>query len=152
MRGFLVMRMLIATCFLLFSVAGNRFFAQVSKAPDGSNTDSLMLLYSVKAAVDVNHSGEKTVSGVIVVPGGNVASVNIKLLGNDDAEILSVKPDRNGNFRMELDWSKRPASLWIYTYGYVPEKIWLRNQPDLKKLKISLLKVTHTNSLPPVTE
>lgn len=150
---------LLVAPFLMFSSVGNPLFAQASRTPDNRKNDSLIHLYdslvlmnTAKYAIDVNHSGEKMLSGVVVVPDGNYEQVTIQLLGSGDAGILTVKPDRNGKFTIELDWSKQPASLWIYAYGYVSEKLWLHNQPDLKKLKVSLVKVKPTNSLPPKTE
>ncbi|MNU79654.1 hypothetical protein D3C71_692690 [compost metagenome] len=74
---------------------------------------------------------------------GDYRSVTIKLINADGVEIQKILPDDKGNFKVVLDWAKKPVSIWVYAYGYQSELIYLNNLPSLQSVKISLVKMTY---------
>lgn len=102
--------------------------------------DSLYKVYTLKSAVYVDHTGERVLSGNVFVPDGNYRAITMRLRNAEGTELQEIIPDDKGNFKIVLDWSKKPTSIWAYVYGYDPVLIYLNNLPSLQSVKISLVK------------
>lgn len=118
----------------------NETYAQISEQ---KKADSLMRAITPKAAIYVDHTGERILSGNVFIPDGNYRSITMKLRNADGAEILKIIPDDKGNFKVVLDWAKKPASILVTVYGYQPELVFLSNLPSLQSVKISLVKTKY---------
>lgn len=102
--------------------------------------DSLYKTFTAKGAVYVDHTGERFLSGNIFVPDNNYRLVTIQLRNAEGAEIQKMIPDDKGNFKVVLDWAKKPVSIFVTAYGYQPELVFLNNLSSLQSVKISLVK------------
>lgn len=86
-----------------------------------------------------DHSDEKFVSGTISVDGKAYGLVNIQLMDEAGNEILKTfAEDQNGKFKIPLDWSKKPASLFVSGPGLISSTIVLSDKKSIQNLKITL--------------
>lgn len=135
---------IVFTFLVLSQLCMNGAYAQLSEQ---RKADSLCRSITPKAAIYVDHTGERILSGNVFIPDGNYRSITMKLRNTEGAEILKIIPDDKGNFKVVLDWSKKPVSIFVTAYGYQPELVFLNNLSSLQSVKISLVKVkNHANA------
>lgn len=91
-----------------------------------------------EVAMNYNHTDESFTSGKIKMNGNDYNRVQISILDGSSKEILSVKPDKNGTFKIPLDWSKNPASIQFSAQGYYSQTIYFSNHKSLANFKIEL--------------
>lgn len=53
-------------------------------------------------------------------------------------ELLKMTPEKNGRFRIPVDWSKNPSYLLISGWGLVTRGFFLNDQKSIKDMKITL--------------
>lgn len=131
---------IVFTFLILSQLCMNSAYAQASEQ---RKADSLSRSITPKAAIHVDHTGERILSGNVFIPDGNYRSITMKLRNAEGAEILKIIPDDKGNFKVVLDWSKKPVSIFVTAYGYQPELVFLNNLSSLQSVKISLVKMKH---------
>ncbi len=126
--------------FMLCQLSVQASYGQTPTKMTPRQADSLSKVYTLKSAVYVNHTGERILSGNVFVPDGNYRAITMRLRDAEGTELQKILPDDKGNFKVVLDWSKKPVSIWVYVYGYDPQLIYLHNLPSLQSVKISLVK------------
>lgn len=89
-------------------------------------------------AISYDHRDESFTSGKIKIYGDDYDRIQISIFDGSSKEILHVKPDKNGAFKIPLDWSKNPASIQVMAQGYYTETIYFSNHSSLANLKIEL--------------
>lgn len=85
-----------------------------------------------------DHSDEKFVSGSIIVPGNQFELIIIQLMNEEAKEISKIALNKNGTFKMPLDWSKNPASILVSGPGFVSATRYLSSEESITDLKITL--------------
>ena len=53
-------------------------------------------------------------------------------------ELVSIKPQRNGAFKIPLDWTKNPVFIRVSSPGYRSETVYFNNHESLDNLTITL--------------
>jgi hypothetical protein len=89
-------------------------------------------------AVFYDHRDEKFVGGKIQFDGKESSLVKITLLNGASAELTSVKPAKNGTFKIPLDWAKEPVSIRVSSPGYGSQTVYFSNHESLANLTITL--------------
>jgi len=86
-----------------------------------------------------DHSGEKFASGIILVDGRISQLVTtIQLMDASGNEILKLTPDKDGKFKIPLDWSKNPESLFVSGPDLISSTVLFGEKESLQDLKINL--------------
>lgn len=85
-----------------------------------------------------DHSKETFASGKIRLSGTKHHLVKVVLLDGSNKELLSVVPDKNGSFRIPLDWSKNPAGILVSAPGHYPQTIYFSKELNIDKLVMTL--------------
>lgn len=85
-----------------------------------------------------NHTDESFAAGKIKLQGKDFSLVRISLMDGASNELASVKPEKNGTFKVPLDWEKKPVAIRVSSPGYVSETVYFNNHKSLDNLLISL--------------
>jgi hypothetical protein len=87
-----------------------------------------------------DHSDEKFMSGTILVNGKGHGLVTIQLMNVDGNELLKTSPDKDGGFKIPVDWSKSkdPYSLLISGPGLISHSLFFHEKESIKNMKITL--------------
>ncbi len=94
----------------------------------------------VSAIEYYDHSDEKFTSGTILVDGKGYGAVTIQLLDAEGNELLKMISEKDGKFKIPLDWSKSkdPFSLMISAPGLISSTLFLSEKESINDLKITL--------------
>ena len=103
---------------------------------DSINEPKVMVQGAV--AMSYDHKNESFVGGKIKIPGKDYENVKIALVDGNGAELSSVKPTKNGTFRISLNGMKNPASIRVSAPGYSSQTIYFENHESLGDLTITL--------------
>lgn len=87
-----------------------------------------------------DHSDEKFVSGSMIVPGNRFELIIVQLMDEESKEISKIVLDKNGKFKIPLDWSKNPASILVSGPGFVSAARYFNSEESITDLKITLFK------------
>lgn len=101
-------------------------------------TPNKMVYQGLVTVTSYDHSKETFVSGKIRLSGTKYHLVKVVLLDGSNKELLSVVPDKNGGFRISLDWSKNPAGILVSAPGHYPQTISFSKEPNIDKLVMTL--------------
>ncbi|MDF3027612.1 MAG: hypothetical protein K0S23_1919 [Fluviicola sp.] len=87
-----------------------------------------------------DHSDEKFVSGTILVNGKGYGMVTIELIDVAGKVLLRTSPDKEGGFKVPVDWSKSedPHSLLISGPGLISHSLFFHEKESIKDMKITL--------------
>ena len=89
-------------------------------------------------AIFYDHRDEKFVGGKIKLEGKDYSLVKISLMDGASTELVSIKPQRNGAFKIPLDWTKNPVFIRVSSPGYRSETVYFNNHESLDNLTITL--------------
>ena len=89
-------------------------------------------------AVSYDHRDETVVSGKIEWEGKNTGAIQIGLMDANSNLLTSIEADKNGTFKIPLDWKKNPASIRVTAPGYAIQTVYFKNRESLKDLKIRI--------------
>ncbi len=92
----------------------------------------------VSAIEYYDHSDEKFATGTILVDGKGYGLVNIQLMDESGNEILKTIPEKDGKFKVPLDWNKKPISLFVSGPGLISSTVVLSDKESIHNLKITL--------------
>lgn len=94
----------------------------------------------VSAIEYYDHSDEKFTSGIILIDGKGYDLVNIQLMDVSGSVISTTSPDKDGKFKIPLDWSKSndPVSLVINGQGLISHTLYFDQKESIKDMKIAL--------------
>ncbi len=89
-----------------------------------------------------DHTDEKFTSGTILIDGKAYDLVTIQLMNVSGNVIATASPDKDGKFKIPLDWSKskEPVSLMISGPGLISHTVYFNEQESIKNMKITLYK------------
>jgi hypothetical protein len=87
-----------------------------------------------------DHSDEKFADGTVLVNGKGYSQVIIQLMDEAGNEILKMSPEQNGKFKIPLDWSKKPASIFVSGAGLISSTILFTERESIKNLSVVLFK------------
>ncbi len=87
-----------------------------------------------------DHSDEKFVSGTILVNGKGYGMVTIELIDVAGKVLLRTNSDKDGRFKIPVDWSKSkdPYSLLISGPGLISHSLFFHEKESVKDMKITL--------------
>ncbi len=103
---------------------------------DSINEPKVMIQGEV--AMTYDHSNESFVGGKIKLEGKDVSLVKVSLMDAASVELTSIKPEKNGTFKIPLDWAKNPASIRVSAPGYGSQTIYFSNHKSLGNLTVTL--------------
>ncbi|MDF3027611.1 MAG: hypothetical protein K0S23_1918 [Fluviicola sp.] len=91
-----------------------------------------------EVAVFYDHTDETFVGGKIKFEGKDYSLVKITLMNGASTELTSIKPQKNGTFKIPLDWTKNPVSIRVSSPGYGSQTVYFSNHESLGNLTITL--------------
>lgn len=96
----------------------------------------------VSAIEYYDHTDEKFTSGTILVDGKGHGAATIQLIDVSGSVISTTSPDKDGRFKIPVDWSKSkdPVSLMISGPGLISHTLYFDEEESIKELKITLYK------------
>lgn len=94
----------------------------------------------VRAIEYYDHSDEKFASGIVLIDGriNNNLLTTIQLRDASGNEILKMTPEKDGKFKIPLDWSKNPASLFVSGPGLISSTVIFGEKESIQDLKMNL--------------
>lgn len=92
----------------------------------------------VSAIEYYDHTDEKFSGGVISVDGGRYDLITIQLKNSEGNEIYRTAPDKEGKFKIPLDWSKNPHSITVGGPGLVSTIRVLSDYESIRNFEITL--------------
>ena len=134
--------------FDLKAVALGLALSTFSALPSQAQTSGLVELHDsinesripIQGAVAIfyDHRDEKFVGGKIKLEGKDYSLVKISLMDGASTELVSIKPQRNGAFKIPLDWTKNPVFIRVSSPGYRSETVYFNNHESIDNLTITL--------------
>ncbi|WP_341902675.1 hypothetical protein [Fluviicola taffensis] len=103
---------------------------------DSINEPIVMLQGEVAMVYD--HSDESFASGRIKLESKEYETVRISLMDGASHELASFKPEKNGTFKIPLDWTKDPVSIRVSSPGYGAQTVYFSNHKSLGNLTVTL--------------
>jgi hypothetical protein len=85
-----------------------------------------------------DHSDEKYVGGKITAPGDRYEFIVIQLMNMEGKEILKITPNKDGTFKIPLDWSKDPFSILVSGLDLTSINRYFLNEESISDLEITL--------------
>ena len=85
-----------------------------------------------------DHSDERFTSGAVSVDGKGYGFTTIQLMDMNGNELFKTSPEKDGKFKILLDWSKNPSYLLISGSGLVTRGFFFKDQKSIKDQKIIL--------------
>lgn len=87
-----------------------------------------------------DHTDEKFTGGRILLDGKGYDLVTIQLMDVSGSVISTTSPDKDGKFKIPLDWSKSkdPVSLVISGQGLISHTLYFDQKESIKDMKITL--------------